>query len=270
MQYRRQIQLPNTLPVAASDYYKQESKKTNGGEVHVTRRRVGDTLHIDSVADTVTYEAYGTVRQRVTKHIELPAMVSYASLQSMVEVSEPQDEMYPWDEQDGWEHDLIDAPCYNALAFDKAHNFVYQGRRRCHVVVTDKSYGGESFGYRFASLRSRGASKQVAREAIADRDREYVTQIIQWYNHGYKTVDMEFKTKIAGKQYSAECCGYEDHPDAIADGKRGILYDVVHELEEDGFIVVDKPDAENMPYKTLQRHYRLESMRHYMREQDRK
>lgn len=269
MQQRRRIHLNDAQPVPSGDYYKQEVRKTKTGEVLVTRRRDGSKLTITVEADTVELKPYGAVQQRTTKTIQLPATIPYSWLLGQVEVADPYDDTFPWDDGDGWEHALIEAPYYNAILFDKAHNFVWYDRARKHVVVTDASYGGESFAQRFEALRKQGASKQVAREVMADRDRAYVKQIVTWYETGYFTVDLSIEIKIAGKVYEESCGGYENHPADIDYGRENLLYGIIHELEQDGFVVTGCPDTPTVSYAEACRKNRLDYMRRRLHEQDR-
>ena len=269
MKQRRKIQLHTEQPADTGDYYKQELRKIADGEVQVTRRRDGNMLTITVDSDTATSKPYGVVQQKVSKTIQLPAAISYDWLAKQIDVSDPTQDSYPWDDCDGWEHDLVEAPYYDAMLFDKPYNFLYYNRARRHVVVTDKSYGGESFAERFESLRKRGASKQVAREVMADRDRAYLNQIIEWYTQGYYTVDLVIEVRIAGTVYTESCGGFENSPDVIADASADLLHGVIYSLQNDGFIVTGRPVVSTTAYAEACRKNKIDSMRHYLHEQDR-
>lgn len=174
----------------------------------------------------------------------LRAVIDFADIREAVNV-EPDEFMSeaPWEHCDGYEH--IVRPIRSNEEGDSEAAFTYQGRRQ--IVIVDTDHGIYDY------LRERGASRQVAREAVARDRQRTIEQLIGWYQDGW--------------QWWSVHCDYLDADDGVGgvdceeyasgDLSEEVALNVAHELESRGFTVTGKPDR---------RAGYLESRRYHLRQ----
>lgn len=166
----------------------------------------------------------------------------------------------PWLAMDGWEHDVDRADNYpDTSSIQEARGFVSRDRRDGGNVIIklgkpfDDGYGT------YQALRQGGASKQVAREAVALMRRQAIDQLVRWYNNGWEWY--EVIGDFMG--YAASCSGIDDYAYALKEVRREIANEIAAKMEDDGYTVVGKPARTTGKYPIVnwslsdyQAHYR--------------
>lgn len=231
------------VDLTAGEYYRREVKDTKHGRVTTERRREGDVMVINTQKAIMVDGPLGEEQHESNKTIRLPAIIDFKVLLDAVAVEEDCHTSPPWDDCDGWEHDLED---YNADrfngnldAFKKTRGYLSIDRSRYkyeRVVVTDESFCGDSRANRFEYFRRKGAAKQVAHELVAAQDRGYIDQIVEWYGH-YQEVGVSLEIEIGGKTYESSCHGFEEEY-GRDEGRTEVASAVIYDLAKDGFTVV--------------------------------
>ena len=145
----------------------------------------------------------------------------------------------PWENWDGWEHTA--KPVH---AFDKADAREMQGY--CRTWDKGERYvislpAGDTDGvYKYA--RERGASRQVAAEALAFARRRTLAQLVKWYDDGWQWYGVRCQFEALGDEYEASLWGIDDAEYAEHDIKVEMALDVAGQLEKAGFTVTGKPE----------------------------
>jgi hypothetical protein len=141
----------------------------------------------------------------------------------------------PWPTPHGFEHTVTEARRFRPDADPDVREMqgcVYsEGDRERIVIELPK---GEDYGI-YDYLRAAGASKQVAREAVAAERRRTLAQLAKW-------VKCEFEA--LGDEYAASVWGIDDEDYAEREVKEEIAYEVAHQLEAAGYNVTGKPDRQ--------------------------
>jgi hypothetical protein len=266
----RNIDLPDlpTPPVIPSDeYHTRTVKHTDSGTTTVERRRDGAVMIIHTTKDLRFLGAHGEEEHVSTETLKIPAIIQFDWLLDRVEVEPDDDAGMPWDNCDGWEHQLESLSEYFHFScgledFKKTRGYIHNRGGRCErVVVTDESYCGDTVQSRINYLRLRGASKQVAREKVAANDRQYIDQLVEWYNNGYACVTVALEVDIGGTIYEDTCGGFEaDYED---EAKLEIARNVAAELANDGYIVTGfTPDHGECAYLANRKAAKLQRLKH--------
>ena len=173
-----------------------------------------------------------------------PAVIDFADILEAVTV-EP-DEFTgeaPWEHCDGYDHEL--RPIRTSEEGDSEASFHHDGRRQ--IVIVDTDHGIYDY------LRANGASKQVAREAVARDRQRTIEQLINWYQNGWEWfyVNCEYLDASDGVG------GVDDYDYASGDCAEECALNVAAELEDQGYTVTGKPDR---------RAGYLESRRYHLRQ----
>lgn len=232
---------PPVDPVAAA-YSSREVKDTKSGRTIIERRREGNELVINIQRDETVEGLLGEEHHQVTKEIRLPAVIDFQILLDATEAEDDDHTEMPWESGDGWEHNLeeytSDSFGGSLDDFKKTRGYLpHRGRYKYErVVVTDESFCGDTRENRFDYFRNRGASKQVAREMVAQQDREYIDQLLEWYEH-YQEVYVRVEVTIGGKTYEESCGGFDEEY-GHTEAKTEIASNLIYALEKDGFTVV--------------------------------
>lgn len=244
-------------------YYDKKVVVSSTGTVITERFRENDYIVVRVQQEL--HEAGDHGSEYVSSFYErrIPAKIDFNWLLRHT-VTEPDDDVgMPWDDQDGWEHKLIDFDSFRGSLDDlrKTRGYLNPHKHGYTCVrVTDESFCGDSRQARIDRLRNKGASKQVAREAVAAQDRRYIDQIVEWYTDGYQCVCVSLDVIAAGQCYYACCGGFE--LEARDDAKEEIAGEVASQLESDGFIVVGSPfQKAATTYAEIQRKYAVERCR---------
>jgi len=174
-----------------------------------------------------------------TTVVAVPRRIEYKEVLDSVKVM-VDDGAYdtPWDDLDGYEHSFIktcDVP--DKMSIEDAAGYCYSYGHRYHGVI--ELSDGDVFGI-YEYMRSNGASKQVAAQAVAASKRRIIKSLTDWYANGWcwYLVCCDFRGIAL-----SHLCGYLSEEDAMADVESTVVADVVYKLEEVGYIVVNKPDT---------------------------
>jgi hypothetical protein len=164
-----------------------------------------------------------------------PAVIPFASiLEKTTVVYDDHETMTPWDNCDGFEHEAVRESSLLGRPRDM-QGAVYCQDGRVVIVLGDSDLGLYDY------LRERGASKQVAREAVAADRRGRIKQLRQWYANGWEWYGVKCDFPTLGQRYDASVWGFDSQEYAESE-RQDIAYEVVAQLEEDGFTVTGKPE----------------------------
>lgn len=241
----------------AENYRIKEHRELVNGTRIYERYRDGDKMII-SIEDCITVEGPLGDEEVISRRlVRVPGVIKFEDILRLVKVEPDDDCGMPWDDQDGWKHELQPIEEFEDAWMSRYENVEYadvvrafhdtqgycsssRGDRK-RVMVTDDSYCGESRASRIAYLRSKGASKQVAREVIAYEDRRYIAQIVAWRNDGYPCVYVTCEFEIGEEDtYEDSCGGFEE--DYADEAKKEIAGHIASAMADDGYTIVDAPD----------------------------
>jgi len=162
----------------------------------------------------------------------------------------------PWEDADGWEHELVDDPSEG----NATGSVNVRGYHSAKLVRLTKPDSWGNYEYH----RARGASKQVAAELTAFIQHEAVKQIAKWHNYGYEYyyVACEFKTTDGKAKTWRESVGGILEPDRkYADEVRNeIAGQVADRLEEAGYTVINRPEEESKESNAVQTYRRRDGV----------
>ncbi len=182
-----------------------------------------------------------------------PAVIEFQSNVDSTEIVEDNDEsMTPWEHCDGFEHEYIEPRRFDHVddprdmlgwgwSGDRGESFVIQ--------LADDDYGIYDY------MRAQGASKQVAREAVALERRRTLAQIVKWYSQGWQWYGVKCEFTVLDDVYEASLWGIDDFDYAARDIVDEITGDVAHQLEKAGYTVTGKPEARR-PWAATREHKR--------------
>lgn len=189
------------------------------------------------------------VETRTTTH---SAVIDYADILDACEVVDDSDSDMgpPWKEHDGWEHELITS------VDDKVDHHVWEKLKNSESVFYCRDHGGwcqiavtrkhlEEWQGKFV----RGTESRVVYEdRLAQCCREAIETLKNWYINGYYwygvTCDyLDYSASLWGIQLEDD-----DSRDPYIDNvKSEITSEVVGELEDDGYEVINKPPSWSEP-----------------------
>lgn len=176
-----------------------------------------------------------------TLEIHQPRTIQFQDILDAVEIVSDNDGGKPWDNCDGYEHELV-SPSWreHESRIDNARNSIVlgsglRGNSRRFIELDDKIVD-DCVQY----ARKSGASKQIAFEFGAYVKRQTLEQLKTWYQDGweYFGVQCEFMDE------EDSCYGIDSYEFARGEMRTEIAGNVAHALEQRGFIVVGMPTKE--------------------------
>lgn len=183
----------------------------------------------------VTADKIVTVQTIVT---EEDRCIDYDDLLAAVRV-EP-DEWYetPWEHCDGYEHTKRRIGYYDHDGVFESVNVARCGRYDTYLLEFDHR-AEKDFDDLYRYYRSNGASKGVAAEMVALSRRERMESLVNWYENGWEWwyVSAEYNGYEA-----MGCGGIDDYHYADTEVRAECADELADALEEDGFIIIGKPD----------------------------
>jgi len=231
------------------DYYHKETISLHNGTSVVERFREADIMVICEETCVLNKSPFGTIKLLNKVEHRIPAVISFDTILSLVTIEPDDDVPMPWDDCDGWEHDVepyarfVDdrlnghGTKHTLIDFKNTRGYFCSSNGSAkRVVVTDDSFCGESENTRIQYLQNKGASKQVAREVIAYENRRYIDQIVEWRIHGYPCIYVSCEFSLGGKTYEASCNGFEEEYEDVA--KEEIASNIAWYLKRDGYTVI--------------------------------
>jgi hypothetical protein len=172
-----------------------------------------------------------------------PATISFEEILEATEVVADQYEsMTPWEHCDGFEHIATPERRFRdeANAREMQGSVYCDGHRERLVIELPKE---EDYGI-YQYMRERGASRQVAREAVAAERRRTLAQLVEWYGNGWEWFGVKCDFEVLGEQFDASLWGIDDPDYAEREVKEEIALEVAHQLEKTGYTVTGKPDRQ--------------------------
>jgi len=172
-----------------------------------------------------------------------PATISFGEIMEATEVVADQHErMTPWEHCDGFEHTATPERRFRdeANAREMQGSVYCDGHRERLVIELPKE---EDYGI-YQHMRERGASRQVAREAVAAERRRTLAQLVEWYGNGWEWFGVKCDFEVLGEQFDASLWGIDDPDYAEREVKEEIALEVAHQLEKAGYTVAGKPDRQ--------------------------
>ena len=169
-----------------------------------------------------------------------PAEIDFSELLEATEIEDDDHYEAPWDNRDGYDHNRTPV----SRLHDNANYTEMQGYTSSHYyrenfIVAPKD--GEDWGL-YEYMRQRGASRQVAAEAVAAQRRRIIAQLVQWLEHGWQWYCVTCNYEVLGEEYINSLGGIDDY-DYARELKEEVALEVARELEEAGYTVTGKPDA---------------------------
>ncbi len=174
-----------------------------------------------------------------------PATISFKDILAATQVFADNDEtMTPWEHCDGFEHECIEHPG-SMEHVDNPREMQGWGRAwdsgASFVIVLDKD---EDYGI-YKYMRKRGASKMVAREAVALERRRTLAQLVKWYENGWTWYGVKCEMTVLDDVYEASVYGIDDDEYARREVAGEIASEVAGQLERDGYTITDKPEEQH-------------------------
>jgi hypothetical protein len=164
-----------------------------------------------------------------------PAVIPFASiLEKTTVVYDNHETMTPWENCDGFEHKAVKESSLVGRPRDM-QGAVHCQDGRVVIILNDDDLGLYDY------LRERGASKQVAREAVAADRQGRLRQLRNWYANGWEWYGVKCDFRILGDHYDASVWGFDSEEFAGSE-REEVAYEVVAQLEKDGFTVTGKPE----------------------------
>jgi len=169
-----------------------------------------------------------------------PATIAFDDLLTTTEVVYDEHEsMTPWEQCDGFEHTATPERRFReeANAHEMQGSVYCDGHRERLVIALPQE---EDYGI-YQYMRERGASRQVAREAVAAERRRTLAQLVKWYDSGWEWYGVHCRFEALGDEYQDSLWGIDDAEYAET-LKEEIALNVAAQLEEAGYTVTGKPE----------------------------
>jgi len=194
-----------------------------------------------------------------------PAVIDFQAIVDATEIVEDHEEtMTPWDHCDGFEHDYIKRPG-SLEHVDNPRDMQGWGRtwgRGESFVITLKN---DDYGI-YQHMRARGATRQVAREAVALERRRTLAQIVKWYSEGWQWYVVKCEFTVLDDVYEASVWGVDDFDYASRNVVDEIAGEVAYQLEKAGYTVTGKPEARR-PWEATTREHKKAMLERRLLEQ---
>lgn len=218
---------------------------------------------------------YGLTETESTSLRSGPAIIDYEYIVSQVKIEDEQYHERPWDDDEWWSHELKSADRGHFSEIRKATNLIQRRQGLCLIVPDDSSFGGDSVETRCEGFHKRGASKQVAREMVADQTRKWIKQLRSWYTDCVSYFCVECSVNVLNKTYVYDCGGFmrmnnhKEDAEIEEYAKQNAITEVCDQLVEDGFTISNRPEKGTVTYAEACRRCRLHEMRRALQAQNR-
>lgn len=229
-------------------YHSVKEYVDSRGDVREERYREGDFIHIKTTITNNYVGELGQVQSHKISEEVHPAVIPFRWILSRCDAA-PDEYSWdlPWNAHDGWEHDLVKVEDHISYHADRglihdSRAFVNVDYRPHIILITDKSYAGDSRQSRFDWLRAKGASKQVAAEVVARQDQIYIDQLVKWYTEDVIWWKAFVYFDLLGECYENTLGMIDDEHYAATDACTELALELIHQLTQDGFTVTDIPD----------------------------
>ncbi len=180
-----------------------------------------------------------------------PAVIEYADIVAATEVIHDREEtMAPWDHCDGFEHMAVEPHrLEDAADARKMQGYVRTWDGDTYVIrlPADEDYGI------YEHMRAQGASRQVAREAVARERQRTLNQLRAWYRHGWEWYGVKCEMTVLGDTFEDSVWGIDDPEYAENYVVADVAGNVAATLEEAGFTVTGQPEERDLPWRAVTR-----------------
>lgn len=168
------------------------------------------------------------------------AIVDYADILEATKVVPDDFGDTPWEACDGYEHTVERAHWVEGND-QKMRGYCYCDAQRTQIVIQlpGADYGLLSL---YEWLRERGASKQVAREAVAADRRRTLDQLVHWYSEGWQWLGVKCDFEVLGEEFHDSIWGIDDDDYARKEVVPEIADTIADQLEAAGFTVNNRPE----------------------------
>jgi len=205
-----------------------------------------DFLESCVVKATETGEAMTLLRQDDTMiAVETAsAIVDFADILEATKVVLDNSSGAPWDNCDGFDHKVEIARHSTERNLSEMQGYCYYNDWREYIVIT--LLDNEDYGI-FDWQRSRGATRQVAREAVAAERKRTLAQLVKWYSNGWQWYGVRCDFDVLGQDFGASIWCIDDDEYARREVVNEIADEVADQLEKAGFTVTDRPNRSDYP-----------------------
>lgn len=246
-------------PTPAGDFRRHTEREVGATHTVEERWREKDTLHIHVTKCREEITPRGTVSFKSTTTTSRPCFVDWVDIWESCEVERDDDMLAPWDEHDGWEHerDHITDWCRRqnigygkttSYNFGQCRGYAFADGETFRVHIDDSRFASENRAAFCHNMQINGASKQVAAEMTALWERGYIDQLVKWYNDGYEWWWVRCSYGIGGDEYEASLGGIDNYDHADTTVREELAHEIVHQLEQDGYVVVKIPPPRKWEY----------------------
>lgn len=141
----------------------------------------------------------------------------------------------PWDECDGFEHEFERETYHDDERRRDSHAYVNRSPRDggSGWIVIDDATVIDKWG----CVGPAGCSRQVRAESIARAKRQTIEQLVKWYENGWQW----YGARAQFGEYEDSVWGIDSEEYAVEVAETEMRWEVAAQLEENGFIVADKP-----------------------------
>ena len=165
------------------------------------------------------------------------AIIDFESILEAAEVVS--DDHYgetPWDDCDGYAHTIGPVSSFNwSYDLQDARGCCWCDRQRMVIELTNDDWG--IYDYQ----RDRGATKQVAAEAVASERRRTLDRLVNWYENGWEWWGVRCEFTVLGECFEDAVWGIDDRIYAENEVIPEMASEVAAQLEAAGFTVTNKP-----------------------------
>jgi len=184
-----------------------------------------------------------------------PATIAFDDLLAATKIVADNENTTPWDNCDGFEHTATpERRLPDEMGGRKMQGSVYSNRE--HLVI--QLPAGEDYGI-YQYMREHGASRQVAREAVAAGRRQTIDQLVKWYSDGWEWYGVQCEFEVLGNEYEASLWGIDNPDYAEREVKEEMAHEVARQLEKAGYTVTGQPDRQG-PYLKHRREVKQERL----------
>lgn len=243
---RRLLLRCNATPDVAGEtqpFRKVTTRSHEGHKWREERWREGDTLHVKVERNIENVTPFGMESRYQLHTLARPCFVDYQELLDDVVVEHDDRMSAPWEEHDGWEHELVPFRDMD-LTREQIHSIAWNG---CVYRGQLIQLRGEDEPELYEYYRSVGASRQVARELLAQRRRSLLKQLKNWYEDGFNWWMAKIRVHL-DKDYE-DCLGgilADDEDEVFRASVPEMLHGLIYTIEEDGYEVVNRPDRRKL------------------------
>jgi len=178
------------------------------------------------------------------------AIVDFADiLEATKVIYDDQASEAPWNNCDGFEHE-IKTTDWGGFNRSEMQGHCYCGEPFGVIVIMlpdDGDYGI------FDWQRSMGATRQVAREAVAADRRRTLAQLVEWYSNGWQWFGVKCDFNVLGQDFGASVWGIDDDDYARREIVSEIANEVADQLEKADFTVTNRPVRPDHPGREAKR-----------------